>query len=513
MLAAGGFLAGLAGQVLAHVLLVEPAEITAIWVPGGLLLAFLVLRPPRAWPAFVAGFIAGGTLAFSIRNGMVLVPFVGYLWISACIVSGAHMVRVPPGQQDMLPTIRDLGRFVVVIVIGVSSSCALGFVGLVGLIRDDVPLPRLWMLSSAAYAVGFMLITPLAVGIARSGLPPWRGIRSSALTFLLLTVILWVVSILVWHGVPANVSSLPLLLFAPVPLLMLAAFQFGRLGPSMGLAVAFIPAIIISVALDRVDMFETDLINSYIMQMWALASGVLVHALAIQARERNEMLERLLAQGKKNRSLAARIIQNQEEQSVRISRELHDGVNQKLTLYSIALSTVAGRVPAEVRPTLEDMRRSIRELMDEVRNISHNLHPAVLEHAGLPGGIDELARSAEGCWGGTVLVRSQIDPSATRLGPEQTLCMYRVAQESVRNAMEHSGADVISIVLLARGAQWRLHLTDNGCGFDVDAASAASAGRGLGLVSMKERVTAVDGRFRIRSRPGKGTCVSVELRA
>ncbi|WP_176520176.1 sensor histidine kinase [Pseudoxanthomonas wuyuanensis] len=507
-----GFACGLAGQVASHALLVKPAEITSIWIPGGLILAYLVCRPVQSWLLLLSGFTAGGVLAFALRSGvgMVVLPAVGYLWISACIAAGAAAIKLGPRQRVMFPTIGHLARFFLIVVAGVSVACSSGFVGVVAMMRDDISLPRLWMLGTTAFAVGFMLVTPLMVELQRAKFPPWRDVRKQVVGFFLFSVGLWMISALAWHAAPSNLSNIPLALFVPIPLLMLAAFQFGTFGPSVGLVVAFLPAMIVAIRLDRVDTFELGHVNSYIMQLWTLAAGVLVHALAIQARQRTDILHRLSVTSEENRSLAARLMQSQEEQSIRISRELHDGVNQKLTFFSIALSSIRQRSPEDLHAPVDEVTAGIRELIDEVRNISHSLHPSVLEHAGIGGAIDDLVRVIEGRWGGEIALRIEIDPALDELEGERALCMYRVAQESIRNAIEHSGASAMKIVLSAADGRWRLRVSDNGRGFVLKEVAMHS---GLGLVSMKERVQLVRGKLHIRSRPGRGTSVTMELSA
>lgn len=505
-----GFASGLLGQIASHLLLVAPAEITSIWVPGGLILAFLVCSPIGRWPLLLGGFVAGGVCAFVLRSGMVLAPLMGYLWISACIAAGAGLVKIAPGQTSIFPTIGHLVRFFLYIVVGVSCACSSGFVGVVALIRDDISLPRLWMLSTAAFAVGFMLVTPLVVDLQRTSVPPWRELMKQLKGFSILCIGLWILSIVAWHSVPSSLSSIPLVLFAPIPLLMLAAFQFGRFGPSVGLIVAFLPAMVLAIRLDKVDTFELGLVNSYIVQFWTLAAGVMVHALAIQARQRSDILQNLLATREENRSLASRLMQSQEEQSIRISRELHDSVNQKLTFFSIALSALRQRSPADLQDPIDEVTTGIRGLIDEVRDISHSLHPAILEHAGIVGALDELVRIIEGRWGGEISLRIDTDPTMENLKGERALCIYRVAQESIRNAIQHSGASTMKIVLSAKRERWRLQVSDNGRGFIPSSVSAAT---GLGLLSMKERAALVGGILSIRSRPGKGTSIAVELGA
>jgi len=505
-----GYACGLLGQMASHLLFVRPAEITSIWIPGGLVMAFLVCRPLKSWPYLLSGFVVGGVCAFVLRSGMVVIPLVGYLWLSACIAAGAVMVRLVPGQETMFPTISHLVRFFLYVVVGVSCACASGFVAVVSLIRDDVALPRLWVLSTTAFAVGFMLLTPLVVELIRSRFLPWHGIRRQVIGFALFSIGLWILPVLAWHAVPSNLSSIPLALFASIPLLMLAAFHFGRFGPSVGLVIAFFPAIVIATRLDKPHTFDVGLVNSYIMQLWTLASGVLVHALAIQARQRNDILQRLLVTSEENRSLAARLMLSQEEQSIRLSRELHDGVNQKLTSFSIALSALKRRSPRELHPPIDELTDGVRGLIDEVREISHSLHPAALEHAGIAGALDDLVRMIAGKWEGEIVLRLDIDPDAELLRGEDALCFYRVAQEAIRNAVQHSGAGGMKVVLVARNNRWRLRVSDDGRGFAPDRVDVRS---GLGLLSMRERVKSADGRLCIRSSPGSGTSVTVEIQA
>lgn len=505
-----GYACGLLGQLASHALFVRPAEITSIWIPGGLIMAFLICRPTRLWFFLMSGFIAGGVCAFALRSGMIAIPLLGYLWISLCMVAGAALLERSPGQGTMFQTVGQLVRFFLYVVIGVSAGCSSVFTAVVSLIRDDISMPRLWMLSATAFAAGFMLVTPLAVDLLRSQLPPWRDIRKQVIGFATLSIGLWILSILAWHAAPSNLSSIPLVLFAPIPLLMLAAFQFGRFGPSVGLVMAFFPAIVVAIRLDKAHTFEHGLVNSYIMQLWTLASGVLVHALAIQSRQRSDMLQRLSASSDENRSLAARLMQSQEEQSIRIARELHDGVNQKLTFFSIALSAMKRRSPANLHPAIDEIEHGVRGLIDEVRGISHSLHPAVLEHVGIAGALDDLVKVIEGKWQGEISLRFDVDPDMGPLERERALCLYRVAQEAVSNAVQHSGASGMKVELVARRDRWRLRVSDNGQGF---APLEAGSRSGLGLQSMKERVKSADGRMYIRSRPGLGTSVTVEMTA
>src|SRR5690606_18086120 len=134
---------------------------------------------------------------------------------------------------------------------------------------------------------------------------------------------------------------------------------------------------------------------------------------------------------------------------------------------------------------IDELSDGVRELIDEVRAISHSLHPAVLEHAGIAGALDDLVRTIDGKWEGDIALMLDVDPDADVLHGEQALCLYRVAQEAICNAVQHSGARGMKIRLLARCSRWCLRVSDDGRGFAPHEVNTRS---GLGLLSMRERV-------------------------
>ncbi len=152
------------------------------------------------------------------------------------------------------------------------------------------------------------------------------------------------------------------------------------------------------------------------------------------------------------RALAGRLLTAQEGERRRIARELHDGVNQELAAMAIALSTLDGRLPGD---TASDLRREIAGLearavkaAEEIRSLSHALHPGVLEHAGLVATLRGYCGRFEGEHALPVTFRA--DGDLTTVPADVALCLYRVTQEGLGNVARHSGARHARVAVRAR---------------------------------------------------------------
>jgi len=203
------------------------------------------------------------------------------------------------------------------------------------------------------------------------------------------------------------------------------------------------------------------------------------------------------------RSLLGRLIDVQEAERRRISRELHDDLSQKIATLSVSISRLKRQVPladAELITELDGLRQKTNSLTNEVRRLSHQLHPAVLEHLGLVTALETYI--------GNFKDEEQIDVRLTaEIGDERvpfqtSICIYRVAVEALRNVSRHSGATSAAISLKRDNRSLELRVTDSGKGFDVD---GFRRGGGLGLVSIEERLRLLQGSCEIHSSPEKGT--------
>ncbi len=207
------------------------------------------------------------------------------------------------------------------------------------------------------------------------------------------------------------------------------------------------------------------------------------------------------------RALAASLFTSQEEERRRVARELHDDINQQLALLTMELEHCYQRLPedpAGVRERLDALRTRTTQLSDEVRNISHRLHPSILDDLGLPYALKALAEEFGQREGMVATFTRRNVPSS--LPKEIAGALYRIAQEALRNVAKHAGRTHAKIALEGSEESIRLEVTDLGEGFDLEESRG-----GLGLLSMEERAGLIRGRFQVRSALGKGTTVTVDV--
>jgi PAS domain S-box-containing protein len=218
---------------------------------------------------------------------------------------------------------------------------------------------------------------------------------------------------------------------------------------------------------------------------------------AIDATERREAAEALA-------TIDQRLIDAHEEERRRIARELHDDILQRLALLTISLDALAqpgaGAAP-DRNQELEETRDMAMDLARDVQALSHRLHPARLEFLGISAAAAGLCREISNVRG--VQIRFEAERVPDGLSKRVAVCLYRVLQEALQNAVKHSGGTQMDVSLRGDGDQIELTVRDFGAGFDVP----TSQGRGLGLTSMKERVRAVCGRLAILSEPQVGTTI------
>ena len=218
----------------------------------------------------------------------------------------------------------------------------------------------------------------------------------------------------------------------------------------------------------------------------------------------NALLDRLTEDRARERQLAAQVISAQDEERARVARELHDSTAQILTAVMLQLGAAARE---STSPLLDARIATLRELaaeaLEEVRSMSHTMHPRVLDDLGLVPALEWLARQA--CVQEQLdvhVVAAEFDPP---IPPPLAAALYRVAQEALRNAARHAEARHVIVRLTRDGASAVLEVEDDGCGFDV--ALAEQRRPGMGLFSMRERIGLVNGRLTVRSESNRGTRV------
>ncbi len=210
------------------------------------------------------------------------------------------------------------------------------------------------------------------------------------------------------------------------------------------------------------------------------------------------------------RELNSKLVGAKEEERKRIARELHDDLNQRLSLLAVEVDLLNEQTMADEKPNseqLESIGSQLRELSTEVNRFSHQLHPAHLEQLGLVAAVRAVCEEIEQRWSVTVHFSDRGFIPRT-VDPPLALCLYRVLQEALQNSVRHSDSTHINVRITGDEDQIRLVVSDQGKGFDLKSASSAT---GLGLASMRERVKQVFGSLEIHSKPGHGTRIEVSV--
>jgi len=197
--------------------------------------------------------------------------------------------------------------------------------------------------------------------------------------------------------------------------------------------------------------------------------------------------------------LAKHLMQAQEEERKRISRDLHDDIGQRVALLGMELD-MARRLlsEGELRNRLERLQASAGELGTHLHHISHALHSSKLKHLGLESALRDLCQRMSN--GPSLFVELICSGEASVLSEDEALVLFRITQEGLSNVVRHSHANRATVTLQCSDTQAELIISDNGCGFDLRAPSS-----GIGLLGMRERLRAVNGRLHILSDWNSGT--------
>jgi len=207
-------------------------------------------------------------------------------------------------------------------------------------------------------------------------------------------------------------------------------------------------------------------------------------------------------------ALAGRLLTAQDDERRRISRELHDDVNQRLAMLTLDVESLQAGLSRSQRETAERLgviRDRLVELSDDVHGLAYGLHPSVLDHLGLKAAlrshVSDLQRHE------SIRIDLHVGDDLERPPSDVAACLYRVAQAALRNVVKHAHATRATVEVRRAEGGVRLSVSDDGVGFAVPTRSS----EGLGIVGMQERVRLVGGRFTLTSQVGEGSSVTVCL--
>lgn len=494
----------LIGPLLPTLAQIPGFRLHVLWIPGPLLMGWLLFTPRTQWPTCILAAAAGTVLAF------VLVPFVGLSGLMAStgelalVAAMAWLLLRWRGGGSALEGYRDIALFIVLGGIAL-PVCVTWWQMLVFPDTPSGPAPGGLRTRLLCSSVSYLLIVPAVVNIARVLQSPerrtgWRW-YTVALTVLLLGVLG-----AIWGMDWADGVMTPLLVLVPIPLLIWALIVFGVSGAAVCMLVVAVLAMQLGMAGAGPFAFWTPERNLITALVWTLGTSCTLLFLGALSEQKLSNQLKLQQANRRLGEVTGRMLVVQEEERTRIARDLHDDVNQSLAAISICLSTLRNQIPDAERHSVVELQEQLLTVSNDIRSISHELHPSILRFTGLASALDAfcIKRNARGA----LRVRCRIE-SPPRLGDDRELSLFRIVQEAVNNVDKHARASTAHVLVTVRGEQLLLRIDDDGIGMPV--AGTTTPAPGLGMISMEERARLLGGSLQIGSSPLGGTRVEVRF--
>jgi signal transduction histidine kinase/ligand-binding sensor domain-containing protein len=243
---------------------------------------------------------------------------------------------------------------------------------------------------------------------------------------------------------------------------------------------------------------------------WFLAlalMGLLVAAVLIWRARVSQLKQAHAVQ----QAFTRQLIASQESERKRIAAELHDGLGQQLVVIkNLALMSLGnGALQTVSRPQIEEISEQASQALGEVKKISYNLRPYQLDRLGLTKAIQGIVKQASAAT--TISFTAEIDAIDNVLAKDSEINFYRIVQECINNLLKHSQATTASVTVRRTVNELLLKISDNGRGFTPGATSSGSDLAGFGLIGISERTQLLGGKLAIRSKPGQGTMISINI--
>jgi PAS domain S-box-containing protein len=253
--------------------------------------------------------------------------------------------------------------------------------------------------------------------------------------------------------------------------------------------------------------FEARIVSAGGDKVLSIVRDVTESRRAADALRKSE--EKLLLSNRESRELAVSLISAQQSERRRIALLLHDDLSQNIAAMGVAISRLKRKPPATnelLAAELDQLGAQTNELTTQIRRLSHQLHPDVLEHVGLVAALE--SEVAEFGHNEQIKMEFSAEVKSEQIPLDVSVCLYRVAVEALRNVSRHSGASSACVALTEDQACFTLEVSDSGKGFDVE---RAKRGSGLGLIGAEERVKLLQGSFLVRSKPEGGTVLLARI--
>jgi signal transduction histidine kinase len=485
-----------AGSQIGFLLTPASTPIATFWPPNAILLAAFLLTSPRIWWVLVLA-VFPAHLFVQLRTGIPLVSALAwFVGNTGEALLGAVCVRIFKRDKSLFESIYGV---IVFLAFGVLvPTLATSFLDAAGVVLTGLGQNYwvLWTTRLSSNIVADLTIVPTIVILRVKGLSWLRGANISAYCEAgVLTMGIVVVSLLAFGREGAPISFWAFI-YVLLPPLIWALLRFGSGGVS---------ALTLVVAL--ISFWNTGQgrgsLGMQSMVYAVLSLHFLFTALAVSFLLSGALIAERLQSEESLRAKCGNLVHAQERERYRIARELHDNILQRLTLVSLHLDELRAASLVFAETPLDNLYDQISSISKTIRDLSHDLHPFMLEYLGFPRALKKLCRDA-GAQSGITIEFSERNVSSF-LQPDVSGCLFRVAQEALQNIVQHSHARTAAMELKLADRAVVLRVSDDGVGLDP------LRPEGIALTSIREQVLALDGTVAITSSPSKGTVIEVSI--
>lgn len=487
-----------AGSQLGFLLTPAHSPIAIFWPPNAILLAAFLLTPLRIWWVLLLAVLPVHLL-IQLTVGIPVLSSLGwFVGNTGEALLGAACIRYFKKERPLFESVQGI---VVFLAFGVLlATLVTSFVDAASTVLTGLGSNywTLWTVRLTSNIVANLVIVPVIVIFGVKGISLFcsvsraRYFEAGALAFGTL-----VVSLLVFSR-ENGTGSIPVFIYAPLPLLLWAALRFG----AGGLSASMLVVALISAwnAMHGRGMFGNFPVADHVLSLHILLTAfalplMLTAALIAERRRSDETL----------RDTRSKLVDAQERERHRIARELHDDIVQQLTLAGLGVDELRSGSNASAKTALDKLYDQISVVSKSTRDLSHNLYPFTVEYLGLAPALKKLCRET-GAKSGLNISFSE-DEAPSRLSSDISHCLFRIAQEALQNIVKHSHAGAASVALKVCGGYVLLRIADDGIGITPEQLRIG----GMGLASMRERAWALDGTCKVMSGPQKGTTVETSL--
>ncbi|HEX7285139.1 MAG TPA: MASE1 domain-containing protein [Candidatus Angelobacter sp.] len=474
-----------------------PDMASPFWFPDSVLLCALLLSPRSTWWFYLLTALPLRMFGSATEGLPMRFLAACYAIDSAKGLLSAVLIQRLIGRKLRFDSLRQFFAYSLIAVLGVPLLSSIGG----GAVRHSLghgflDAARQWFLGDALTA---LLLTPMILCLAATD---WRKVL--ALPRKLYWEAACLVAALSFTGYLSLVriaDDSPVQVYLPMPFLLWAAVRFGPLGAACSLS-AIGTLAIFGLFQGQGPFAEIPLsaaVQSF--QLFMIVISLPLLALATVIKEQQAGAAALSQSEERLHQLSARLIDSQEWERKLIGEQLHEDVAQRVAALSIGLSSLAqsSGISAKAKAESSRLRQHAAEIVHDLSRLSRRLRPPSLETVGLSLALQILVEQINNDPEVTVTYEQVGQPAM--LPWEVAVSLYRVVQESLDNALAHSGALNITVGLFCENGSCELRVCDDGAGFDLDFA----ASHGLGLAGMKERMRNIGGTLMIDTIPGRGT--------